>query len=201
MDNLKEIIADNISKLRQANGITQLELAGRLNYSDKAVSKWERGESIPDVTVLCEISQMFGVSLDFLVTEHDAISEIPKAPDEKHRLKQRCLITGMSIMLVWLIATFFFVIIRTVAPTSNWGWISFIYAIPSSMIVWLVMNSIWFNKKRNYIIISFLMWAILLSVWITFFICGFNFWMLFLLGIPGQIIILMWSNLNVRKHN
>ena len=48
MNNIKSIIAQNITDLRRAKGLTQLELAEQLNYSDKAVSKWERAESMPD---------------------------------------------------------------------------------------------------------------------------------------------------------
>ena len=52
MEDLKLIIAKNIVMLRRRDGMTQFELAQRLNYSDKAVSKWERGESVPDIAVL-----------------------------------------------------------------------------------------------------------------------------------------------------
>ena len=51
-DNLKTIIAKNIVLLRTGERLTQAELAERLNYSDKAVSKWERGESLPDIAVI-----------------------------------------------------------------------------------------------------------------------------------------------------
>lgn len=69
MEDLKRIIADNIAELRKAVPLTQAELAEKLNYSDKAVSKWERGESIPDVIVLKQIAGIFGVSVDYLLEE------------------------------------------------------------------------------------------------------------------------------------
>ena len=72
MQDLKPVIAKNIADLRVAHGFTQLELAEKLNYSDKAVSKWERGESLPDVTVLKQISDLFGVTLDYLVNKEHA---------------------------------------------------------------------------------------------------------------------------------
>lgn len=199
MDNIKQIIAENISKLRQRNGITQLELAEKLNYSDKAVSKWERGESIPDVTVLYEISKIFKVSLDYLVTEHDRVEEMPLADGEKIKIKRRGLITGMSITLVWLLATFFYVLIRSVFDDVTWGWMSFIYALPVTALVWLILNSVWFAQKRNYHIIACLMWTLLLAFWMTFYINGYNLWLIFTLGIPGQVIILMWSNIGDKK--
>ena len=61
MEDLREIIAKNIADLRREQNLTQAELAARLNYSDKAVSKWERGESMPDITVLKEIADLFSV--------------------------------------------------------------------------------------------------------------------------------------------
>ena len=70
MQDVKVIFAQNLISLRKQMKLTQIELAEKINYSDKAVSKWERGESIPDVTVLMTIASLFGVTLDFLVTEH-----------------------------------------------------------------------------------------------------------------------------------
>ena len=87
MDDIKMIIAKNIIDLRKRDGITQAELAQRLNYSDKAVSKWERGESVPDITVLKTIADIFSVKVDYLITaEHiDATLEIPKMSKRKKR--------------------------------------------------------------------------------------------------------------------
>ena len=67
MEDLKSIIAKNITDLRLKNGYTQIQLASILNYSDKAVSKWERAESIPDITVLKEIADLFNVTVDYLL--------------------------------------------------------------------------------------------------------------------------------------
>ena len=72
MEDLKSIVARNIIALRRKHDMTQLELAEKLNYTDKAVSKWERGESLPDIVILKTIADLFGVTLDYLVTlEHD----------------------------------------------------------------------------------------------------------------------------------
>ena len=70
MNDIKAIIAKNITDLRLAKGLTQLELAEQLHYSDKAVSKWERGESVPEISTLMAIADLFGVTLDHLVNEH-----------------------------------------------------------------------------------------------------------------------------------
>ncbi len=194
MQELKFIIAKNITELRKRDSMTQLELAEKLNYSDKAVSKWERGEATPDVAVLKDIADLFSVSLDYLVEE-----EHPKIPEPKRvsRLKKhnRAIITGISILLVWAVATFCFVTTDIVIKSIKVHWLAFIYAVPVSMVVWLVFNSIWFKKHRNFLIISVLAWSVLVSFYITMLVFGFNLWKIFLIGIPAQIIILMWSML------
>lgn len=189
---IKGTIARNIAALRQTKGMTQIELAEKLNYSDKAVSKWERAESMPDISVLVEIADLFAVSLDTLVrSEH---------PEEKIKSKGKVFskynygfITGISVLLVWLIALLFFVICALVLGKIGYLWLSFIYAVPVSAIVWLIFNSIWLNRRRNYLIISLLMWSVLLATQISLLPLGLNIWMIYLLGIPGQIIILLWS--------
>ena len=193
MTDLKQTIAKNITALRQASKMTQIELAEKLNYSDKAISKWERGESIPDVTVLKSIADLFGVTLDYLV--QDGHSHIPEPqqenPGRKHR--NHTVITTLSVLLVWLISTFCFVSFDIISPQISAKWLSFLYGVPVSMIVWLVFNSIWFNKRRNYLIISLLMWSILISAILTVLMFGRFAWQPVLLGIPGQIIIFVWS--------
>lgn len=199
---LKSIIAKNIIHLRQIAGMTQSELAEKLNYSDKAVSKWERGESLPDIAVLKNISLLFGVSLDWL-TEEEHNEPAPVSEDAEARLKRKRVnhiaITSMSVLLVWLIATAVFVILQAVPSITRLHWLAFVYAAPVSAIVWLVFNSTWFNVRRNYPIVSLLMWTLIAALYINLHLCGITILQLFLIGIPGQIIIIMWSALRFRK--
>lgn len=198
LDELKPTVAQNISELRTAHGITQIELAERLNYSDKAVSKWERGESLPDVAVLTEIADIFGVSLDYLVkSEHEQPPPEPAA-QKNTRVYNHGFITGISIILVWLAAITAFVISDILTDTKL-NFFAFLYAVPVTMIVWLIFNCIWFNRRRNFLIISLLMWSVLTVFFVTLLPFGLVFWQLFLLGIPGQIIILLWSRLRYKK--
>lgn len=197
MEDLKSIIAKNITNLRQGAKLTQIELAERLNYSDKAISKWERAESLPDITVLKAIADLFGVPLDYLVREnHELPAE--KAPetdkDRNHRV-----ITTLSVLIAWFVATLAFVLMDMIAPDWQARYLVFMYALPVSMIVWLVFNSIWFNRRLNYTIISLLMWTGILSVVLTLHAFGIGSWQLLLLGLPGQIAIFLWSKLQYRK--
>lgn len=198
MEEIKNTIAKNISQLRAAMGWTQLDLAQKLHYSDKAVSKWERAESIPEISTLISIADIFGVPLDSLVRAEYKPDKKP-APT-RHKRRNHAIIAGMSILLVWFIALAVYVLAEIIpAQTASYHWLSFIYAVPLSMIVWLVFNSLWFNRRINYLIISLLAWSILAAVHITFLPFGYNIWLIYMLGIPGQFIIILWSGL-LGKH-
>lgn len=198
VEELREIVAHNLSELRRRRGMTQAQLAEALNYSDKAISKWERGESLPDVAVLKQISELFQVPLDYLVeAEHE--SEEPARRFDRRQKRNRVLITGMSIMLVWLIATLLFTNFNLAAPHLKNMWQLFVYAVPVSSVVWLVFNSLWFNRKWNFLIISLLLWSALASVCLTLFPLNFSVWQVLAVGIPGQVIILLWSGIRPRR--
>lgn len=192
MEITKSTVSKNIVRLRQASGMTQAELAAKLNYSDKAVSKWERGESLPDVAVLSQIADLFQVSLDWLVRGEVMSAE----PAVKERSKlNRTLVTVMSIILVWLVASLVFTVIHLITGGNVVNVLVFIYAVPASLIVWLVFNSIWFRPKLNYLIISLLMWSLLATIQLSILPFGYNVWPIYLVGIPAQVIIFIWSKL------
>lgn len=197
MEDLKPIIAKNIIRLRQSAGMTQIELADKLNYSDKAISKWERAESMPDITVLKVIADLFRVPLDYLVQEEPQLpQEEPVGIDRRHNHR---VITNLSILLAWFVATLVYVLIDVIVPNVKIHWLVFLYAVPVSMIVWLVFNSIWFTPRRNYFIISALTWSALLSAALTLWVFSISAWQILFLGIPGQVIIFIWSRLDYRK--
>lgn len=200
MSEIKSVIAKNISALRVYNNMTQLELAEKLHYSDKAVSKWERGESIPDISALISISELFSVSLDDLVKSEDILKPYEKAPEKKHNLKAVKLIVDVFI---WTVALFMFVLTVIInGGHIKFSWLYFVYALPIDLIVSVVLNSIWFNKRTNYYFVSGLVWSVLLAVFATF--CYFNsnirtMLLIFLLGIAGQVIIILWSFIRPKK--
>ncbi len=204
MNEIKSIIAKNISELRLQNSMTQIELAQKLNYSDKAVSKWERGESIPDIGVLTNIADLFGVPLDYLVRAEHTVdyteTQIAIQKENKaRRIKNRGLITGISVILVWLAATIVFAVIDMAIPDATAHWLCFAYAVPISFVIWLIFNSIWFKQHRNYLIVSLLVWTLLFALFVTFLAFGPCLWQLFIVGIPAEIIIMMCSRLSFRK--
>lgn len=199
-ETIRAAIAENIVALRRKSGMTQQDLADALRYTDKAVSKWERAESIPDVMILKRVADLFGVTVDYLLVSHaDDPATVPLPP--AHRRYKHGLITGISVLLVWFVAVVaFFLSVVLEAPFQEW--IIFVYAVPASAVVWLVFNSVWFNPKFNYIAISLLMWSVLTSVFLSVLIAYSGLpkkiWLIYLLGIPGQVIILLWSGMGKR---
>ena len=197
MEQLKKIIAKNISQLRNESGMTQSELAGRLNYSDKAVSKWERGESCPDVHILKQIADMFEVTVDYLLSEnHEDETQLPKVSKRIIR-RNRFVITMLATAMVWLLATIAFVVAGLITDSFDQVWLSYIIAIPVSSIVLLVFNSIWGKAKFNFLIISVLLWSTLLTLCLCI-----NFekiWFLFVIGIPAQVMILLTVGFKKRR--
>lgn len=188
---LKHIIAKNIARLRRENSMTQLALAEKLNYSDKAVSKWESGASVPDIVVLKEIADLFGVTVDSLLSEEGRFEKKGTS-----RIRVHTIVTLLSVGLVWFIATLFFVSF-TMGGVGARLWLFFVWAVPVSLIVALVFNSIWGKRRLNYLIISFLMWTLLASVYFTAF--KYNPWLIFVMGVPGQAIICLWSGMKKRE--
>ena len=202
MSELREIVAKNIYELRTAKKMTQFRLAEVLNYSDKAVSKWERAESIPDVTVLKQIADYFGVTVDYLLHEEHTASESRVHNITAAVRRNRIIITMLATSLVWLVATLLFVIFDlTLKPQVFRTWLLYVYSVPVSMIVLLVFNSMWGKRKINFLIISVLIWSTLASIYLSFFVMVpqyYGIWLVFMLGIPAQAIVFLWSGLRSR---
>ncbi len=194
MTELKQIIAKNINELRQERKLTQLEFANMLNYSDKAISKWEHAESIPDITILKQIADLFNVSVDYLLEETHT-KPIPKQTNNRLHIT----ITILSALLVLFIYTIVFVFTSLGLRKIGNTWLAYVYAVPSVLIVWLIFNSIWFNKRLNFLIISLLIWTFTASVHISFLPFGYNPWLLYIICIPAQIIIFVWEHGTKKK--
>lgn len=201
MEELKLIIAGNIGKLRREANMTQLELAEKLNYSDKAVSKWERGESIPDVITLKQLADTFSVSVDYLLRADHPLETEAKRDYTKRQKRNHLLISFISCVLVWFIAVFLYTSMDVALPTfHDKMWLAFVYAVPVTTIVLLIFNSIWGPRRMNFLIISVLVWSFLACVYISALVFfRYNLWLVFMIGIPAQVIIGLWSGLRFGK--
>ena len=202
-EKLKFIIGKNIAVYRKRCSLTQAELADKLNYSDKAVSKWERGESVPDIITLAQLAEQFGITVNELIQDPDALPEHTGAVQQamekvvEKTLKRKAdknIILGLSSILVWFVALFLYVVLSGLELENSW--LAFFYAIPANAIVLLSLRSAWHDFRWNRALISAIMWGALLCIYMTLAILAdINFWKMFLLGIPGQIAILLWFRL------
>ena len=202
-EKLKEQIGTNISNLRKRQGLTQAGLAEKLNYSDKAVSKWERGESAPDILTLVSIAEVLGVTVHDLISDPNALPEQTGSVQQamghvvEKALKRKAdkrIIVQLSSLLVWFVALFVYVVLASVGIENTW--LAFFWAVPADAIVVLSLRSAWKDFRSNSVLISVLVWGCLLSVYMMLLVLWqVNVWRIFLLGIPGQLAICLWFRL------
>ena len=198
MDDLKTIIARNLADCRKAANLTQLQLAEKLNYSDKAVSKWERGESVPDITVLCELAKLYGVTLDYLGTDRGG--KPPKTRKQVTReVRKRILITLICCGLVWLLATFVFSMLLMCGVENYRVWLVFVYAMPASGVILIVFSSLWAHKYCPAASVSFLVWTLALSIYLSVPMVQ-NIWLVFVIAVPLQLLTIFWFILRGQKN-
>lgn len=192
MENTIEInrkIAKNLMHYRKAAGFTQAELAEKINYSDKSISKWESGNGVPDIYTLMQLAELYGVTVDTLIGDGMPVAM------QKKKMGLQLLIILLSSGIVWLVATFLFVVMELIMPSFGW-WIFFLYAIPANAIVTLVYSAIWKYRTLNFISVSTIIWTTLTCFVLTAnMIAGDrirSIWIIFLIGIPLQTLEILW---------
>ena len=194
------IIGKNLLKLRKNMKLTQMEVAEKFNYSDKSISKWEKGESLPSVEVLCELANFYGVTLDDLTKENENLllektKEVKKKKPRTPRMfSTRLMITLLSVGAVWLVATISFVVLKLCLNINYF--MSFMWAGVGSLIVLLIFNAIWGRMRYLFPILTILLWLLLASLQLQIlFPTKINIWPVYFLGIPLQILIILWGAL------
>lgn len=196
MDNINEIIGQNLLRLRKEKKLTQLELAEKFNYSDKSISKWEKGESLPNIEVLYDLAKFYEVSLDDLVKNTDitAIPKIEQVP-EKHKISptSSLVVTLMAASGVWFFATILYVIL--LLTMNVYYSLCFMWAIPLTCIVLIIFNSIWGHYRYLFPILTLLLWSSLACTQLQVLEFGINIWPIFFLGIPLQVGVILWGAL------
>ena len=190
-EELKSCVGGNIARLRRDAGWTQADLAEKLNYSDKAVSKWERAESMPDLLTLVQMAELFGTDVNQLL----GTAQTPAEPAQQlsagkaHRTKRiadKGVIQKLSSILVWFVALFIYTMLDSF--DVPYGWMAFFFAIPVNAIVLLSLRSAWKVYTWNKLLVSAIMWGSLLCIFLMFHLTTkVNLWRIFLLGLLGQI--------------
>lgn len=191
MDEIKETISKNLVQLRTQARLTQLQLAERLNYSDKAVSKWERGEAIPDIRVLSQLAAIYNITVDDIInpSAHEAVK--PKM----NTVKKRVLITLLSVGLVWFVATAFFTIFFLIPSTETRAYLAFVCAPLAMSIVLMVFSAKWGNWITNTLASSLIVWTgvMIFHIFVLEFAPQFDK-IVFLYVAAGvfEILIILW---------
>ncbi len=200
MEELRLIVAGKLIKLRQQAGMTQAELGEKLNYSDKTVSKWERGESMPDAFVLTQLAKIYGVTVDGLLSEQEPWQD----PIRKEREAEKAaapkfsstVVTMVAIAGIWTMAVLLFVIIWLVHDRLLW--LIFATAVPVSLVTLLVLNSVWNKGRHNMIIVMLLVACVFALVYL--FLLPANPWQLFLVLIPAELVVVLSFHIRKREH-
>ncbi|MBR3437514.1 MAG: helix-turn-helix transcriptional regulator [Lachnospiraceae bacterium] len=224
MTDLKQIFAANLQTLRLSKGITQTDLGEQLNYSDKAVSKWERGESIPDASVLKQISALFGISLDSLLSDHtdetepywEINLEKQEQKERKHRVsvpkkeltpeeqiletKKHHRIAGVAVAGVWVAVVLAMIIVWGIEDAfTKPVWMIPVYGVAVTCLLIVIFSSLWGSYKPTllWITVSLLVLSILAAVYLQ--LLPRNFWMLFLIMVPVEALLFAVFRLSILK--
>lgn len=191
VNQLKDIIAQNLAAFRKNSGMTQQQLAEKINYSDKAVSKWERGDGLPDVLVLKQIADLYGITVNDLLIRHKRL------PLTKMRLKtlvaKRWLVALVSVAAVWLLATLVTVIWllvnKTAIPVAKYA---YVIALPVTFVLLLIFSCLWSKLWVRCAMASLLMWSLCLLAFVFLNLTVANAWLVFLIGGAAQLLIVLW---------
>lgn len=186
MKDIKPIIAKNLSILRKQSGLTQAELAEKLNYSDKAVSRWEHGDTLPDINVLYQLCDFYGIDMNTLVSDEINPTEISKI-DLKSSARFRICIFGLAVAVVWIVATILF-LYSGIIGQGEYFWMAFIWALPASCVA-LILTSYGLKMRLlRFIVNSVCVWTLLTAIFLHFLLKSYILWPVFLVGIPLQLI-------------
>ena len=187
MEELNRIISKNLMKYRTQAGYTQAALAEKLSYSDKSVSKWERGEALPDIAVLMKLAEIYGITLnDFVEEEKEPIIKQTK----KLHNKKHMLIALISAGIVWVFAGIVFTVLFIFPEFKSWSWLVFIYSIPVSGIVLTVFSHLWGKTYAQILSASLIVWGIVLSICLS--IKNPRIWTLCIFGGVAEVLVIMW---------
>ena len=179
---LRKTVAKNIAQYRKAHHDTQLDLATKLNYSDKSVSKWERGESLPDVYILSQIAELYGVSVSALIGEIQ--------PPKESKPHYHMFILLLSLALTMAVATLLFSMFM-ICKVDYPAWMFFVYALPVCSIICIVFTSLWWGILWQGVSVSALIWTLGLSLYLSFELENVS--LIFLVCAALLVLTLLWE--------
>lgn len=153
-EEFKKEFGEKLSRIRKQSNLTQLQLAEALNYSDKAVSKWERGESLPDTYTLIRIAQVLGVDPScFLQDEVETIKL-------KRRHPTAYFVPAISSVGILFIASVMFLVLKLTPVTAIYAPYIYLLALPIMFIELVVFSFIWWKNPARLVVLSCLIWSV-----------------------------------------
>ena len=195
LNELKLVTASNIIRLRTGRGLTQAELGALLNYSDKTISKWERGEAIPDAFVLTQLAELFGVSVDFLLTSHDKWEK----PKENEVEEVRYSVEHIIAIAVIGVLTAFLIAFVTLWLLGIVEWRLFLLALSAAVLVYMILICVFKRTRHLQYVIALFVASLFLVVY--FFLPKTNPWQLFLILIPAEVLVFLACNVKKRHRH
>ena len=162
----KDIIAKNIILYRKKMGLSQLELAEKLQYSNKNISKWEKGEATPSIFTLKRLAEVFGITVDQLISSEEVVekAEEPK----KHRTmfgKFLWLFLSNAILLACVCITVYLFSVLQIKGFNKW--LLFLYMLPlSALSVFIFIACV--KKRVDITSISISGWLTSICIFLTF---------------------------------
>jgi len=194
----KDIIAGNIIGLRKKKGLTQAELAAQLGFTDKAISKWERGLSLPDAPTLQELATFFGVDVNYLFTAH-VYDPLDKESEQKLRRKEVWIkaiyIGSLFLIFVILSAILLSAIADIYDETAKIR--AYLFILPGLAFLALLINvAFGHNGRMNLILSSLLTWALADAL---YYFLGHRLVLIFAIAAVIQIAIVLFPKLSTPK--
>lgn len=192
-EEIKSAFASNLVTLRKERRLTQAQLAEKLNYSDKSISKWERGDVLPDIVTFSAIAEYFGITINDLITKQTKLAVAKK--------KQHIVITLLSFAATWFIASIVFLILLSMKVDR--AWLTFIVTIPISFVAPVVLSLLWLDYRISCALVSLLTWGLATAIFIT--VGKPELWFIYIVALLFQLMTIWGFNLiyvyNTMKHN
>lgn len=194
MENVKEIVSHNLIRLRKEHGFTQAELAKQINYSDKAISRWETGDVAPDLETVYALSEVFGVPVSEIIERPAAGKASDRAAPSA--LGQKILSQIFLTCEIWFILCVVFVYFRITRQTSIWQ--IFVWGVPATALL------LWFANRKSqinlllFVCATVFVWSFLACVYLL--LLAANPWYLFFIGLPLQGLLIVRYIFNYKQN-
>ena len=187
LEELKLVAAGNLINLRTAAGLTQAELGAKLNYSDKSISKWERGEAIPDAYVLTQMAELFGVTVDYILSSHTDWEPL-KTPEDPKRdvVYSTSVIIAIAVLGVWTLALTAFVALWLGGMVR---WKIFVAAFPVSVLTLLVLLCIFKRTRYLKYVVALFVLSLFAAAYLLFI--NHNPWQIFLILVMAEVLVFL----------